>query len=70
MLDRPELGQMVLEESLPDFLKAICLRDAPLIKEMQCNCEKMDPNFEGYLTECSILALDGDGQIVFIFVFT
>uniref|UniRef100_A0A914HFY8 Dopey N-terminal domain-containing protein n=1 Tax=Globodera rostochiensis TaxID=31243 RepID=A0A914HFY8_GLORO len=46
MLDRPELGQMVLEESLADLLETICARDMDLVRDMQSDCEKLEPNFE------------------------
>ncbi|KAL3101676.1 hypothetical protein niasHT_024809 [Heterodera trifolii] len=46
MLDRPELGQMVLEESLADLLETVCARDAELVHDLQGECAKFEPNFE------------------------
>uniref|UniRef100_A0A1I8BMX9 Dopey_N domain-containing protein n=1 Tax=Meloidogyne hapla TaxID=6305 RepID=A0A1I8BMX9_MELHA len=48
MLDRPELGQLVLEEILPNLLETFCLRDPNLLKEFGGECEAVDPSFENF----------------------
>lgn len=69
MLDRPELGQLVLNESLADLLETICLRDGGLIIDLQKECEQFDPNFdENFWDLCSIVPTknnDRDDPMVF-----
>ena len=62
MLDRPELGQLVLEECLPDLLNTACTRDATLMKELQRECEEIDPNF-CHLWNCADLELSEQEQV-------
>ena len=48
MLDRPELGQIVLEESLADLLESFCKKDEKLIRKLQMECEEIDPTYGNY----------------------
>uniref|UniRef100_A0A915MA78 Dopey N-terminal domain-containing protein n=1 Tax=Meloidogyne javanica TaxID=6303 RepID=A0A915MA78_MELJA len=69
MLDRPELGQLVLEEILPNLLETFCLRDLNLLKEFGGECEAIDPSFENFAESFIIFRgnesfnnIDGDGD--------
>ena len=69
MLDRPELGQLVLEEILPNLLETFCLRVLNLLKEFGGECEAIDPSFENFAESFIIFRgnesfnnIDGDGD--------
>ncbi|KAI1728390.1 protein pad-1 [Ditylenchus destructor] len=44
-LDRPELGHMILNETLELFLEFVCMQDTKLIQEFHDQCEELDPSF-------------------------
>lgn len=65
MLDRPELGKIVLEESLPDLIEIFCLRDVAFLRQIQKECEEFDPMFKQFLEIDSISITEE--LLVFIF---
>lgn len=69
MLDRPELGQIILEECLADLLETFCMRDKSLLSEIQNECEAIEPTFGTFydLDSTEINAPDPEQvQILFI----
>ncbi|KAH7693153.1 dopey domain-containing protein, partial [Aphelenchoides avenae] len=44
-LDRPELGDLVLRETLSMFLEFACRQDRTIIQELREHCEEIDPSF-------------------------
>uniref|UniRef100_A0A915CMX1 Dopey N-terminal domain-containing protein n=1 Tax=Ditylenchus dipsaci TaxID=166011 RepID=A0A915CMX1_9BILA len=45
LLDRPELGTLVLNETLVLFLERLCIQDITLNREFHEQCEQVDPSF-------------------------